>query len=271
MTAKMTFAGKGLSVPQNWQNPTGDPAAKHYSDAFTAAEKTTMPAIAVPLLFRAASMNKYHTDTQKMHIDKIGSFIEGITSAVCSAVQQCQAACTMTGIVIPAGPIAMGGQMVCTMPMMPAVMMSAPKDTPNLLKYSKAVAQAFDTQWMMFVSSLKIPGLPLWPMFAAFPSPAAVMIPNVPLPLVSLTHSPITANALKGLMLANLGDPNAPFVNELFESISTGIETWFNAWLAATQVTNVMGNGPVPTMTTPVPVPGPVTGGTAVMMPGGLV
>ncbi|MBV8758069.1 MAG: hypothetical protein JO257_12355 [Deltaproteobacteria bacterium] len=267
----MTFASKGLKVPQNWKNPSGDPAAKHYGDAFQPAEKMTMPAIAVPLLFQPASLNKYHTETQKMHIDKIGSFIEGITSAVCSAVQQCQATCTMSGIVIPAGPIAMGGQMTCPMPMMPTIMMSAPKNTPNLAKYSKAVAQAFDTQWQAFIASIKIPGLPLWPMFAAFPSPAAVMIPNIPLPLGTLAHAPITGSALKGLMLSNLGDMQAPFVQELFESISTGIETWFNAWLLATQVTNVMGNGPVPTMTTPVPVPGPVTGGTAVMAPGGLV
>lgn len=268
MTAKTMFASKGLKVPQNWKNPSGDPGAKHYSDAFSPSEKQTMPAIGAPLLFQPASLNKYHTDAQKMHVDKIGSFIEGITSALCSAVTTLQKACTMAGIVIT-GPAGVGGQMLCPAPAGPAVLMNAPKNTPMLLKYSNAVANAFQTQWMMFVTSIKSPGLPLWPMFATFPSPAAVNIPSAPLTLGMFTHAPITADALKGLMIANLGDPNAPFMSELFESIAKGFETWFNAWVMATTV-NIGGSGPVPTMTTPVPVPGPVVGGIGVMLPGGL-
>ena len=57
----------------------------------------------MPPLFQPASMNKYHTDTQKMHIDKVGTFIDGICSAICSAWSTWQSAATMVGVVINAG------------------------------------------------------------------------------------------------------------------------------------------------------------------------
>ena len=76
--ARLKFSSFNLKVPQNWKEPSGDPAAKHYGDAFKPAEKSTAPAVSAPPLFKPASMNKYHTDAQKMHIDKIGKFIDGI-------------------------------------------------------------------------------------------------------------------------------------------------------------------------------------------------
>src|SRR3954465_4449317 len=72
--ARLKFTSFNLKVPSNWKDPQGD-AGDHYGRAFKPGEKTSAPGM--PPLFQPASLNKYHTDTQKMHIGKIGSFIEG--------------------------------------------------------------------------------------------------------------------------------------------------------------------------------------------------
>ena len=42
------FMSFNIKVPQNWQNPSGDPDAKHYGDAFKPEEKNTAPANPAP-------------------------------------------------------------------------------------------------------------------------------------------------------------------------------------------------------------------------------
>ena len=82
--ARLKFTSFNLKVPtRTGRTRVAIRTAKHYGDAFKPAEKTTAPG--VPPLVQPASLNKYHTDTQKMHIDKIGEFIDGICSAICSA------------------------------------------------------------------------------------------------------------------------------------------------------------------------------------------
>ena len=116
-------------------------------------------------------MNKYHTDAQKMHIDKVGKFIDGICSAICSAWSQWQSMSTLVGVVIT-GPTAMGGQIVGP-PWTPLILASAPKETPNLLKYSNAVANVLGTAWLSYTATIKVTGMPWYPAFAAVPSPVA--------------------------------------------------------------------------------------------------
>ena len=55
------------------------------------------------------------------------------------------------------------------------------------------------------------------------------------------------------------------------DSIADAFEKVFQIWQTSTQVTNVMGFGPVPTFAPPVVPMGPVVGGLGTMMPGGLV
>ena len=78
----------------------------------------------------------------------------------------------------------------------------------------------------------------------------------------------ISTNALKAMMVAKLGDPTAPFMGQLFESIAHAFEQTYNTWKTSCLVT-FQGGGAVATMMTPVPVPGPVAG-VAAMAPGGL-
>lgn len=269
--AKLKFASFGLKVPYNWQAPSGDPDAKHYGDAFKPEEKQTAPGMGVPLLFMAASMNKYHTDTQKMHIGKIGAFIDGTCSAICSAWGQWQSMASMTGVLVNAVTASMG--QIVGPPMMPLILASAPKASPMELKYSNVIATVISNGWMQFTATVKIPGLPFYPAFAAFPGPMAPPVPNVPVPFAMLTQVPvsISTNMLKMQMVGQLGDPQAPFHKELFESISNAFEQCYTIWKVSTMVTNVLGTGPIPTFAPPYVPVGPVIGGMGNMLPGGFV
>jgi hypothetical protein len=70
-------------------------------------------------------------------------------------------------------------------------------------------------------------------------------------------------------MVGQLGDPNAPFHQELFEAISDAFEKSYNIWKVSTMVTNVLGTGPVPTFAPPYVPVGPVLAGIGTMTPGG--
>ncbi len=267
--ARLKFSSFGLKVPQNWQNPSGDPGAKHYSDAFQPSEKATAPDTTVPPLFMPASLNKYHTDAQKMHNSNVGQFIDGIVDAICSAWSTWQTAATMVGVVIN-GPTAVGGQIVGP-PWTPLIMAQGPKNTPMLMKYTTVVANVIGTAWLSFTGTVKVTGMPWYPMFAACPSPVAPPTPNIPCPFAALTQVPvsISTNMLKMQMVGQLGDPNAPFHKELFESIADAFEKTYNLWKVSTMVTNVLGTGPVPTFAPPYVPVGPVVGGVGTMTPGG--
>jgi hypothetical protein len=267
--ARLKFTSFQIKVPQNWQNPSGDPDAKHYGDAFQASEKTTAPG--APPLFQPASMNKYHTDTQKMHIDKVGKFIDGICSAICSAWSTWQSAATMVGIMVN-GPTASVGQ-VLGPPWTPLILAQGPKETPMLLKYTNVVANVLGTAWLSYTATIKVPGMPWYPAFAAMPSPVAPPTPNIPCPVVALTQvtASIMPDVMKMQMVGQLADPMAPFHDKLFEAICDGFDKCFKIWQTSTMVTNVLGTGPVPTFAPPYVPVGPVVGGVGTMPPGGFV
>jgi hypothetical protein len=265
--ARLKFTSFNLKVPTNWKDPQGE-AGDHYGRAFKPDEKASAPGM--PPLFQPASLNKYHTDTQKMHIGKIGGFIDGICSAICSAWSQWQTATTMVGVVINAV-TATGGQLVGP-PWTPLILASAPKASPMEMKYSNVIAQVIGTAWLTFTATVKVTGMPWYPAFAAVPSPVAPPAPNVPCPFAALTQVPmsISCNVLKMQMVGQLADPEAPFHKELFESIADAFEKSYNIWKVSTMVTNVLGTGPVPTFAPPYVPVGPVVGGVGTMTPGGL-
>lgn len=266
--ARLKFTSFNLKVPKDWKDPQGD-AADHYGRAFKPEEKATSPGM--PPLVQPASLNKYHTDAQKMHIAKIGAFIDGTCSAICSAWGQWQSTATLVGVVVNAV-TAMGGQVVGP-PWTPLILASAPKATPMEMKYSNVIAQVIGTAWQTFTSTVKVTGMPWYPAFAAFPGPMAPPTPNVPCPFAALMQVPvsISCNVLKMQMVGQLGDPAAPFHQELFESIADAFEKSYNLWKVSTMVTNVLGMGPIPTFAPPYVPVGPVIGGTGNMTPGGFV
>jgi hypothetical protein len=266
--ARLKFTSFSLKVPKDWKDPQGS-AGDQYGRAFKPDEKASSPGM--PPLVQPASLNKYHTDTQKMHIAKIGAFIDGTCSAICSAWSQWQSMATLVGVVI-AGPVASVGQIVGP-PWTPLILASAPKATPMEMKYSNVIAQVIGTAWLSFTATVKVAGMPWYPMFAALPSPVAPPTPNIPCPFAALTQVPvsISCNVLKMQMVGQLGDPQAPFHQELFESICDAFEKSYNLWKVSTMVTNVLGTGPVPTFAPPYVPVGPVVGGVGTMTPGGFV
>ena len=179
--ARAKFMSFNLKVPSNWSEPQGD-GAKHYARAFQDGERTSTPG--TPPLFQPASLNKYHTDTQKQHIAIYGGFIDGICSAICSAWAQWQSTASMTGIIINAITAA-GGQIVGP-PLLPMIMASAPRSSPIMLKYSTAIANVISASWLAFTATVKVPGLPWYPTFAAMALPLAPPTPNIPVPFAQL-------------------------------------------------------------------------------------
>jgi hypothetical protein len=260
--ARATFTSFGLTVPTNWREPSGS-AADHYRRALKPEEKMTAPG--VPPLFQPASLVKHHTDTQKMHIARIGDFVDKTCSAVCSAWSQWQTLATFSGFVV-AGPMASVG--VLSGPALePLILASAPMTTPMLAKYSMAIASTVSNAFTTWQATVTSPGLPFYPAYAAVPTPIAPPVPNAPFPLSAFTSMSdlMSKNMLKPQMNAALGDPQAPFHAQLFESIAKAIEDCFASWLASTQVTNVVavasGGSPI----SPIPAVG-----TAAMPSGGL-
>ena len=265
--ARVKFMSFNLKVPSDWKEPSGDPAAAHYGRAFKPEEKVTTPGM--PPLFQPASLNKYHTDAQKMHNDKIGSFIDKTCDAICSAWSTWQSAATMVGVVINAV-TATGGQIVGP-PLTPLILAQGAVSTPMEMKYTNVIAQVIGTSWLTFTGTVKVTGLPWYPAFAAVPSPVAPPMPNTPVPFAALMQVPvsISCNVMKMQMIGQLGDPMAPFHKELFESICDAFEKCYNLWKVSTMVTNVLGTGPVPTFAPPYVPVGPVVGGVGTMTPGG--
>ncbi len=266
------FTSFSIKIPQEWQTPSGDPAGKHYNDAFTASEKSTSPGS--PALFQAASANKYHTDAQKMHVAKIGAFIDDISSAICTAWSTWQSTATMPGIVIN-GPIASGGAFV-PIPWTPIILASGPVSTPQLAKYTTVVASVLGTAWATYTTSIKLGAAKLFPLFSAWTLAVAPPQPNaVPCKLMDTSSvisvdAGLMAPALKAQMVGQLGDPQAPFHKELFEAIATGFKEVFDEWKRSTEF-KVMGGGAVPTWAPPYVPAGPVVAGVGVIPPGGVI
>lgn len=266
--AKLKFKGHAIKLATNWKQPMGA-AASQYNQAFKPTEFVGM--VSPLALFVPSSMNKYHTDTVNEISSNFAKYIDGICEAICSAWSQWQSTATLVGVVVNAITAA-GGQVVGP-PLFPLIMASAPKAKPQELRYSNAIATAISTAWLSYTATIKVPGLPWYPAFAAFPGPFAPPMPNVPMPVVTLTQvtASVMATALKGMMIGNLGDPLALHHQALFDSISHAFEKCFQIWQVSTQVTNVLGMGPIPTFAPPVVPVGPVVGGTGNMTPGGFV
>jgi hypothetical protein len=263
--ARVKFSSNSLRVPEAWSDPQGDPAAKQYSDAFTASEKSTSPAMVTPPLFTAASMNKYHTDVQKMLTSKFGAFIDGITAAICSAWGQWQKSATMAGLVVTGPAVTLG--MFAPIPITPLILASAPKSSPAELKYSQTVATVVGTAWATYTASIKVVAPGAFPSYAANPPGPAVPVPNVPIMLSSCIQVPagMMAAALESQMIGMHGDPKAQYHKELFGAIADGVGQCFTTWMSSTTFNNlkVIGANPSPV------TPGPVVG-TAILPPGGV-
>ena len=198
-----------------------------------------------------------------------GRMISGLSSAVTQAWDMWQRTATIVGVNINAV-VASGGTLVGP-PIGPLILASAPKGTPEEIRLSTAVATAFGITFMSWQTTVSIPALPMYPSFAAFPAPVAPPTPNVPFPLVTLLSAPALMDSLDAQMAAMYGDPTDSAAMAVCNAIGPALARTFHTWLLTTQVTNIMGTGPIPTFAPPYSPVGPVIGGVGTMIPGGLV
>ena len=264
--AKVNFISKGINLPMDWSQP-GD----QYPDAFKPSEVATAPNSPMNL-FRDATLNKYHVDTAKTIGKQYEKYIDGICGAICDSIDKWMKMTMITSALIngPVG-VVLPGSFVGP-PLMPLILATAPKSTPQEMKYSNAVASALGTLWQLWQTGLM--GTLMYPAFAAFPGPVAPPMPNIPLPLIAFSspgESGLSPSTLKITMDANLADPTAQHASDLFDAIAKAFNTVFQVFKASTMVQNVLGMGPIPTFAPPFVPVGPVVMGTVIPTPGVLI
>ena len=268
--AKMNFVSKSVKLPLDWSQPADEGSSK-YDDAFAAGEKMAAPN--QPLnLFREASLNKYHVDAAKDIGQQYAKFIDGICGAICDGIDKWMKMAMVASAIIngPVGTVLPGG--VTGPPLFPLIFATAPKSTPQEMKFSNAIANAFGTLWQPWHMGLT--GVLSYPAFAAFPGPMAPPMPNIPVPLITLSspgEAGLSPSSLKGMMNANLGDPKAQHASDIFDAISKAFNNVFQIFKASTLVQNVLGMGPIPTFAPPFVPVGPVLMGSVIPTPGVLV
>jgi hypothetical protein len=264
--AKINFISKGINLPMDWSQP-----GEQYPDAFKPSEVATAPNSPMNL-FRDATLNKYHVDTAKTIGKQYEKYIDGICGAICDSIDKWMKMTMITSALIngPVG-VVLPGSFVGP-PLMPLILATAPKSTPQEMKYSNAVANALGTLWQLWQTGLM--GTLMYPAFAAFPGPVAPPMPNIPLPLIAFSspgESGLSPSTLKITMDANLADPTAQHASDLFDAIAKAFNTVFQIFKASTMVQNVLGMGPIPTFVPPFVPVGPVVMGTVIPTPGVLI
>jgi hypothetical protein len=264
--AKINFMSKGINLPMNWSQP-----GEQYPDAFKPSEIAVAPNSPMNL-FRDATLNKYHVDTAKTIGKQFEKYIDGICGAICDGIDKWMKMTMITNALIngPVGVVLPGS--VVGPPLMPLIFATAPKNTPQEMKYSNAISSALGTLWQAWQAGLM--GTLMYPAFAAFPGPVAPPMPNIPLPLIAFSssgESGLSPISLKSTMDTNLADPEALHASDLFDAIAKAFNTVFQVFKTSTLLQNVLGMGPVPSFAPPFVPVGPVVMGSVIPKPGVLV
>ncbi|MDY0060189.1 MAG: hypothetical protein RBU45_10295 [Myxococcota bacterium] len=262
------FKAKAIKLPTDWSQPSGDPDGKQYPDAFKITERMVPPG--VNMLFLAASTNKYHVDAQKRLHSDFDKYIDGITKAICAAQGQWQDAAMFTVGIINGPSCNITPASLQGPPLGPLILANnPPMATPQEIKYTNAIANAIGTAWQAW--QLGVMGTLMYPpTFAFMTSPVHPPTPNIPLPIAAMSssgESMLSGSSLKGLMVSNLGDPQALHHADLFDSLGNAFNTVFTSWKPATMITGLNGTGPIPSFAPPYVPGGPVAGGAVIPCP----
>jgi hypothetical protein len=199
---------------------------------------------------------------------KLLNYLPGITKAIAQAFATWQAAATLTGVQIVA--VTASGGKLSGPPLEALIKASAPAGHEVL---NNAIAAGVHNQMKQFEQGVKVPGLPWYPTFAAFPGPVAPPMPNVPSPLMTIAAAAAAAwkgELVKSAIVQKLPTPRPPGSEQVAGAVAAGLEMAVTMWLTTTMVKNVMGSGSVPTFAPPYVPVGAVVGGLGNMVPGGL-
>lgn len=235
-------------------------------------QPTAKPMDVPPALFVAGSNSVGDVEQQRLAHDQYMSLFDHLAQAIVSAHQQWKKEARFVGVAIN-GPIATGGRI------------EGP-DMEGLIRIAPAVAGWGDWMggirdgvaagvancWKDWAAGPKVPGLPWYPLFAAFGGPIAPPTPNVPTRLVACAGSldAMTPLKLKHAIANKLRNRNMDYAEQFADAIGAGISAAFLDWLPQQMVIGVMGGGRVPSFAPPYVPVGPVVMGDNLPTPGHL-
>jgi hypothetical protein len=184
-----------------------------------------------------------------------------VKRAIQNAVNVWNTNARLVGVVINAQ-AAMGGQV--SAPPLYNLLLPAMIQQGVPMEIGTPISKAISDQWSVWSNTIKVPGLPWYPAFIAFPGPVAPPTPNTPVPLSVLSQSiaPVSAGSFETALRNQLG----PLVKldgalDAIRNIANYTEQC-NRVLRNGMVTNVLGTGPVPSFAPPFVPVGSVVGGT---------
>lgn len=228
-----------------------------------AAPATATPMAFPPALFRAASNSKDDVDMQKGMHDMFSGLFDNLIDAIEYGFNEYRRTASLVDVRIMAA-AAIGGRL--DGPAIDGLIARAPMVAgwggwDGMVR--DAVAKGLFHQWDALARSVKVPGLPWYPAFIAFPGPMAPPMPNVPTRFMTLAHDPVAMapHNLKAAMRSAL-QANMDYCMEFFESIAVALQVPLQVWKNSQQVTLVLGRGPVPSFAPPYVPVGPVVDGS---------
>lgn len=238
-------------------------ARTHYDSAKRAAPSNPFAGRSGPTIGAHRAPMQQTTD--------LTAAIGPLCEAVCFAHDRWRQEARFEGVQIN-GPTASGGRLLAPSfhdQIQTGLRSQGPGKVPE--EIARAVARGLGEQWTRFTDSVRVPGLPWYPSFAAFAGPVAPPMPNVPMPLTACTfdRNALSANALEQAFTRNRSGPagdEAP----LFKALAQALALAFDSWIPSQLITNVLGTGPIPTFAPPMSPVGPVVGGHVIASPGHL-
>jgi len=190
------------------------------------------------------------------------SFVGRLSDAVATGWATWQSAASLVGVSVNAV-TASGGTLIGP-PIAPSIVGAGTTTDETIAAASLAGAlQAAHFNWQ---GSFKLPGLPLYPSFAAFPGPVAPPTPGTPMPVIT-----VPANVGAFELAPSLVFAPDPVALAAARAVAGGFQVAFMLWLATTNLVNLLGTGPVPSFSPPDVMVGPVVGGVALGVPPVLV
>ena len=153
------------------------------------------------------------------------------------------------------GPVGTGGTLLGAP--LTTFMQGAGAPPPAEAAVQAKALQGFADAFQRWCAVFTVPGLPLWPMFAAMPAPQAPPMPGIAMPLNAFVPAPLP------LILVGADAAEQEALNEA----ATALRTMFDVWKATRMVSRLLGTGTVPSYAPPYVPVGPVMHGTAFAPP----
>ena len=274
----LKFLSHGLKLGTDWKKKF---SIQDEANAANPGDLQAIPQLIPPWFMPAEIPNKHHQES----CDKVGKDFKDFHDAMIDAVEfahnmwklkanfkdlQVMAVC------------AIGAPGCLDGPELESLIKNAPSCAAmqgNMQKHRDAVAKGVSKCFKDWQDKVMVPGLPWYPAFAAFPSPTAPPMPNVPMPLIACPSAMMTkiimpsdmAKAMDDALDGGMKDKDKTKQYEaLHDAIATVLSLAFLMWLPMQQVMLVMGKGPIPSFAPPFVPVGPVVGGDNIAAPGHL-